>query len=92
MRESAEFLNSLQHSNPNRPRFTIQPDEFETMLEIEHRGQRIEIPISEVLSFAARWEADREKQLAADPTPRLRVHPYPLYSASLSDPDMGGWW
>ncbi len=92
MNESADFLRSLLHDNPDRPRFTIWPDEFETMLEIQHRGQSLKVPISEVLHFAARWQADREQRIAQDPTPRLKIHPYPLYGTRLDDPDGRQWW
>lgn len=96
MHESADFLKSLQHNNSERPLFTIKPAEFDTMLEVQYRGQRMAVPISEVLHFAARWQADREQRLAQrdaqDPLPRLHVHPYPLYSVRLDDPDRAEWW
>ena len=91
MHESADFLLSLPHDNPLRPRFTIKPAKFDTSLGIQHLGQSIEVPISEVLAFAARWQADRAKQVSEDPTPRLRIHPYPLYSTRVIDPDGGEW-
>ena len=91
MHESADFLNSLQHDNPLRPRFIIKPAKFDTSLEIQHLGQSIEVPISKVLAFAARWQADRAKQVSEDPTPRLRIHTYPLYSTPVIDPDGGEW-
>jgi hypothetical protein len=89
--ESADFLKSLQHDNPLRPRFTIKPAKFDTSLEIQHLGQCVEVPVSEVLAFAARWQADRAKQISGEPTPRLRIHPYPLYSMRVTDPDGGEW-
>ncbi len=91
MYETDEFLRSLRHDNPLRPRFTIKPAEFDTMLEIVHKGQRMEVPIAEILSFAARWQADQDKRAALDPH-RLRVHPYPLYNTRIDDPDGCEWW
>ena len=91
MRESTSFLKSLEHDNPHRPRFTIKPAEVNTMLEIQFLGQRMEVPISEVLSFAARWQADHDAQIAQDPSPRLLNYPYPLYSVRPDDPDMPEW-
>ena len=91
MHESADFLESLQHDNPNRPQFTIKPAEFDTMLEIQYLGQRMEVPISDVLHFAARWQADRQKQESEGPIPRLRRHPYPLYDTQLDNADLSEW-
>lgn len=90
MFESDKFLQSLQHDNPLRPRFTIHPAEHITMLEIVHQGQRMELPISEILSFAARWKADQDERAALGP-PRLRTHPYPLYNTKVNDSDVGEW-
>jgi hypothetical protein len=61
MHESAAFLASLEHDNPDRPRFGIVPA-TDTQLEIMLRGQRMLVPISEVLSFAARWRSDQDMQ------------------------------
>ena len=91
MHESADFLLSLPHDNPLRPRFTVKPAKFDTSLELQHLCQSIEVPISEVLAFAARWQADRAKHFLEEPTPRLHIHPYPLYSARVIDPDGGEW-
>lgn len=92
MRESERFLKSLLHENPLRPRFTIKPAEYETLLEIQHLGQRLEVPISEILAFAARWNADRAERESQDSTPRLRIHPYPLHNTHMNDPDRAKWW
>jgi len=92
MYESAEFLESLKHQNPMRPRFTIKPAEHVTMLEIQHLGELLKVPISEILAFASRWKADRERQDSKASTPRLRIHPYPLYNIRMDDPDRANWW
>ena len=92
MRESERFLKSLLHENPLRPRFTIQPAEYETLLEIQHQGQRLEVPISEVLAFAARWQADRDERESQVSRQHLPIHPYPLYNMRMNDPDRAKWW
>lgn len=91
MFESDKFLRSMQHDNPLRPRFTIKPAEYSTMLEIVFQGQRMEVPISEILSFAARWNVDQDERAALGP-PGLRLRPYPIYDMNLNDPDLGEWW
>ena len=48
MIESAQFLESLEHDNPDRPRFTIKPGLYENM-EIGFRGQVMCVPMAEVL-------------------------------------------
>ena len=63
MIESAQFLESLEHDNPDRPRFTIKPGLYEN-LEIGFRGQVMCVPMAEVLAFARRWEADLKAQRA----------------------------
>ena len=88
MVESTEFLSSLEHTNPDRPRFSIRPG-LDAMLEIEHRGQSIQLPLSEILNFASRWQADyseREKQIQS--AKDLCRFPYPLYNVHLNDPDV----
>ena len=92
MHESEDFLKSLVHENPLRPRFTIKPAECETLLEIQHLGQRLEVPISEILTFAARWNADRAERESQDSTPHLCIHPYPLYNMRMNDPGRAKWW
>ena len=92
MHESPDFLQSLNHNNPFRPRFVIKPDEFETLLEISYRGRCMEVPISEILSFAARWQGDRERRRAEDPCVGLWLHPYPLNHTRISDADCPNWW
>ena len=92
MHESAEFLASLNHINPERPRFVIKPHALETRLEISFRGQSLELPIAVILCFAARWQADRERQWDESPRKGLRIHPYPLHHTRLDDPDLPQWW
>jgi hypothetical protein len=70
---------------------------MDTQLRIEHAGRRIEVPISEILHFASRWERDREQQVAARIEANwigLDIYPYPLYSVGLDDPDVRdtAWW
>ena len=88
MIESAQFLESLEHDNPDRPRFTIKPGVYEK-LEIGFRGQVVYVPIAEVLLFARRWEADLKAQRAErkDAT-NLALFPQPLMSVNLNDPDV----
>jgi hypothetical protein len=88
MIESTKFLSSLAHDNPHRPHFSIRPG-LDVMLEIEHRGQSIQLPLSEILNFASRWQADyseQEKQVQS--AGGLCRFPYPLYNVSLNDPDV----
>ena len=94
MAESAQFLESLQHDNPERPRFTIRRGVYEN-LEIELHGQVMRIPMAEVLAFARRWEADQAAQRAAQKgAPTLAIFPYPLMRSKLDDPDIKNlrWW
>lgn len=59
------------------------------MLEIKHRGQSIQVPLSEILNFASSWQADyseREKQIQS--AGGLSLFPYPLYNGRLNDPDV----
>ena len=51
MHESAQFLESLEHDNSDRPRFRIKPKSYEN-LEISFGGQVMCIPMAEVLAFA----------------------------------------
>ena len=94
MTESTQFLESLQHDNADRPRFTVQRGVYEN-LEIGFRGQVMCIPMAELLAFARRWEAEQESQRAARVGgPSLAVHAYPLMNANLDDPDVRNlrWW
>jgi len=98
MTESTRFLESLQHDNPDRPRFTIKCGVHEN-LEIGSRGQVMCIPIAESPEFARRCEADQKSQRTAQVRVRVRVpgllvHPYPIMSANLGDPDIRNlrWW
>lgn len=87
MHESAQFLESLNHSNPERPRFSIKPGTY-PMLEIELAGQRMEVPIAEILAFARRWEADwAERKEAIRTAGRLPLYPYSIMCTRLDDPD-----
>jgi len=91
MRESAEFLASLEHDNPGRPVFRIVPAVVDTQLEISFHGQRMLLPIAEVLHFAVRWQADQDMQRAAKaPHTTLRIHPYPIFGARMIDSDVPG--
>ena len=90
MAESHEFLGSLEHTNPARPRFAIKRGVY-PMLEITHDGQQLQVPMAEVLEFAHRWHADRESQRAARQSAGgLDLFPYPLMSVSFNDPDVQG--
>ncbi len=92
MRESTEFIASLQHGNPERPAFTIEHHEFDTQLLITLGEQSMRVPISEILNFANRWNIDQEQQKAKHPD-RLHIFPYPLYNVRLGDADVSGeWW
>jgi len=94
MTESTQFLESLEHDNPDRPRFKIKRGVYEN-LQIDFRGQVMCIPMAELLAFARRWEADQKSQQTARVgVPGLGVHPYPIMSASLDDPDIRNlrWW
>jgi hypothetical protein len=94
MVESAQFLESLEHDNPDRPRFTIKPGVYEN-LEIEFHGQLMCVPIAEVLAFARQWEADLKAQRAGrKEATTLALFPYPLMSVNLNDPDVRNlrWW
>lgn len=90
MHESVEFLSSLDHTNPHRPKFRIIPGPDD--LEITFKGQVMVVPIAEVLDFANRWDADHEaKRPAAIAKGHLFLHPYPLYNVRLQDPDVPAW-
>lgn len=94
MRESAEFLETLEHDNPQRPRFRIKPRGYEN-LEISFNGQVMCIPMAELLLFARRWEADFEsrRQVQQD-SGQLCLFPYNVMNTNLNDPDLGNlrWW
>ena len=92
--ESAEFLRSLEHSNPDRPTFSIKRGVY-PMLEISNGDQRMHVPMAEVLEFARRWRADHDAQRPARiASGKLDIFPYPLMSTRLTDPDCSsiGWW
>ncbi len=90
MAESPEFLRSLEHTNPLRPRFAIRRDGY-PMLEVQYNGQQSQIPMAEVLEFARRWSADYEsRQAARQLAGGLAVFPYPLMNVSLNDRDVRG--
>lgn len=94
MRESAEFLATLEHNNPHRPSFKIKPSGYEN-LEISFNGQVMCIPMAEVLLFARRWEADfKLKDEAARRRGELCLFPYNLMNAGMNDPDVRDvpWW
>ena len=94
MVESAQFLESLEHDNPDRPRFTIKPGVYES-LEIGFCGRFICLPMAEVLTFARRWEADLQAQRAERKgATTLALFPYPLMSVKMNDPDVRDlcWW
>ena len=94
MIESTQFLESLQHDNPERPRFAIKRGGYEN-LEIGFRGQVMCIPMAEVLVFVQRWQADQDSQRAARAgPPTLSICPYPLMNVQLNDPDARSrrWW
>ena len=94
MVESAQFLESLEHDNPDRLRFTIKPGLYEN-LEIGFRGQVMCVPMAEVLVFARRWEVDLKAQRAGQKdTTTLALFPYPLMNVNLNDPDVRNlrWW
>lgn len=87
MFESPEFIASLNHTNPERPRFTIGTG-MDARVLIEFNGQSLAVPIAEILKFARRWEADFERQRAKEKQAgRLGLFPYPLYGTRLDDPD-----
>lgn len=84
MSESKEFLESLAHDNPERPRFTINNGN----LEISLKGNAVTIPMAEVLGFAGRWNADFEKARdKARLEGRMMLYPYSLLNTRLTDPD-----
>jgi hypothetical protein len=88
MIESLAFLPSLAHDNLQRPRFKII-HQMNAQLEITHEGKSMCVPISEILNFAQRWNAEFEvyrKQY--QPSGHLALYPYPLYSVNLNDPDV----
>lgn len=88
MHESARFLRSLEHRNPERPRFFIDPTGYEN-LEIRHRGQSIRLPMAEVLAFARRWEADAwSRHESASVRRTLSTDAHPLRNVRPDDPDV----
>ena len=93
MHESPEFLRSLEHSNPSRPKFEIG-HRMDARLKITFEGQTLEVPISEILNFARRWESDRKTQRDSRTGSGLNIYPYPLYGTRLLDPDCADapWW
>ena len=94
MPESAQFLESLEHDNPDRPRFRIKPKCYEN-LETTFRGQVMFIPMAEVLLFARRWEADFEsRRQAQQDSGKLCLFPYSFMNTNLNDPDIKNlrWW
>lgn len=94
MHEAAQFLESLEHDNPHRPRFRIKPKCYEN-LEIAFHGQVMCIPMAEVLLFARRWEADFElRRQAQQDSGQLCLFPYNLMNTNLNDPDRRNlrWW
>lgn len=87
---SEEFLNSLSHGNPQRPHFAIGMG-TDAQLTISHRGQVMRLPISEVLNFAQRWNADQDHQWETGKKgAHLRIFPYPLYGIGTADSDVVG--
>lgn len=92
--ESPEFLQSLEHSNSKRPKFSIKRGDY-PMLEISQGEQCMQVPMAEILVFARRWQSDhvaqRDARIAAG---RLDLFPYPLMNTRLADPDCIGvaWW
>jgi hypothetical protein len=93
MTESADFLASLQHSNSERPTFSIDPGGT-GQLDVWFQGKHLRLPMSEVLNFARRWQADFEqRRQAMQRAGSLMLFPYPLYNTKLDDPDCTGvWW
>lgn len=85
--ESPEFLQSLDHQNPLRPKFSIRHEGY-AMLEISKDGQVMRVPMAEILIFARRWEADfSARRLAQAGEDRLFLFPYSLMDTRLTDPD-----
>jgi len=88
MVESAEFMATLNHTNLERPVFGILRAGY-PMLLIDYLGQRMEVPMAEILEFARRWredfESQRPKSMAAG---KLHLVPYSLISTRLDDPDV----
>ncbi len=93
MSESDKFLRALVHTNPHRPTFEIG-EGVDTQLRITFKGQTMEVPISEILNFARRWEADHKAQQALPTRTTLNIYPYPVYGTRMDDPDClkVGWW
>ncbi len=94
MHESAQFLETLEHDNPDRPRFSIKPNGYEN-LQISFNGQVMCVPMAEVLLFARRWEADFEARRKAQRSKgALCLFPYNLMKTNLNDPDLRNlhWW
>ena len=94
MGESAEFLATLNHDNPDRPRFAIQGGIY-PMVEVAFVGRRMSMPMAEILSFAKRWEADWDLRVMANQGKRqLSIYPYPLTATRNTDPDVSSlkWW
>ena len=92
--ESAEFLQSLEHSNSARPKFSIKRGGY-PMLEISHGGQCMQVPMAEILIFARRWQSDHDsRREVRRASGMLDLFPYPLMNTRLNDPDCIGvaWW
>ena len=85
--ESPEFLQSLDHQIPLRPKFSIRHEGY-AMLEISQDRQVMSVPMAEILNFARRWEADlKARRLAHIWSGRLSLFPYSLLNTRLTDPD-----
>lgn len=85
MIESKEFLKSLEHNNPSRPKFTISSGD----VNIFFNGNNITIPMGELLSFAHRWREDfKSCAKAASKSGRLAMYPYALTNMRPDDPDV----
>ncbi len=86
--ESTDFLHSLEHTNPLRPKFSIMRAGY-PKLEISLGGQVIQVPMAEILEFARRWQADHDAQRNSRiASGRLDIYPYPLMCTSTADPDI----
>lgn len=86
--KAKSFLRSLEHTNPLRPRFSIDHKGY-PMLKISYDGKCMQVPMAEILNFARRWEAAHEAQgEARKEVNRLYVFPYPLMNINLNDPDV----
>ena len=90
MRESADFLRSLQHNNSARPKFAIGQG-TNAMLSISFQGTETTVPMAEILAFARRWETDRKAgDIEMQRVGNLVKTTYPLFSVRVDDPDVAG--